>query len=394
MPGHDAVPDVWAGRARELSDYTGYVRARRVNGVFERGRAVLGQPGIGKSVLVNRIAREASELGDIVLPPVRLHRGADPLAGVAAALVAAAESQDLAGRVSKAAMEVLRTIASLRIGDAAVAINAPAAESAPRAITTALTDLAGAARARGSVVLVRLDEVQNATADPVTLSSLLIALGDASAATVTDRDFAGNAHDHHLPVVVYLTGLLDFVDSVEGDPMQRAGATFGRRFAKTYLDWLADDEVRDALVPFTTSGWPTNDHRVTATADAIDALIEATAGDPFVFQLLGAAAWNARPDHSVINAADVAAAEATCAEEIEDHVARMLDPLPDLERAAFEVLVGLDPANRSTKAVADELGKTSSQLGPTMRRLERRRLVRREGRRTHVAARLVERHLP
>jgi nucleoside-triphosphatase THEP1 len=31
--------------------------------VYERGRAVLGEPGIGKSVLVNRIARMAETDG-------------------------------------------------------------------------------------------------------------------------------------------------------------------------------------------------------------------------------------------------------------------------------------------------------------------------------------------
>ena len=393
VPGHDAVPEVWAGRHAELADFRGYLRPRRVAGEFERGRAVLGQPGIGKSVLVNRIAEEAQAMGDIVMPPVRVHRGADPLVAVADALVRAVDDHQLAARVTRQAMEALRMIAPLRIGDAGLALNAPARQSAPRAITAALVDLGTIARREDRAVLVRLDEVQNVAEDPVALSALLIALGDAASATVTERDVAGNAHDRHLPVMVYLTGLLDLLDAAEGDALARAGVTFGRRFAKSSLDWLTDDEVRHALVVFTGEGWRTAEDRVTATAGAIDRLVAAAAGDPFVFQLVGAAAWNASPTHPVITSADVDEAVAACREEVEDHVQRILEPLPPLERDAFEALVALDPGLRSTKAVADELGRTSTSLGPTMRRLERRRLIRRDGRRTHVTARLAERHL-
>jgi MoxR-like ATPase len=47
------------------------VAPRRLAGIYERGRIVLGEPGIGKSVLVDRLAAEAQAGGHWVLPGVR-----------------------------------------------------------------------------------------------------------------------------------------------------------------------------------------------------------------------------------------------------------------------------------------------------------------------------------
>ena len=55
-PGSGAVPPIWVGRDDELADITSRLVPRRRAGLFERGRTYLGDPGLGKSVLVNRIA--------------------------------------------------------------------------------------------------------------------------------------------------------------------------------------------------------------------------------------------------------------------------------------------------------------------------------------------------
>jgi ABC-type transporter Mla maintaining outer membrane lipid asymmetry ATPase subunit MlaF len=46
--------------------------------VYERGRVILGDQGIGKSVLVRRIAAEAAGLVDLVVPTVRVSRRSNP----------------------------------------------------------------------------------------------------------------------------------------------------------------------------------------------------------------------------------------------------------------------------------------------------------------------------
>jgi MoxR-like ATPase len=66
QPGSDVVPAVWAGRVRQMSDWRDVLRPRLDAGLFERGRTILGEPGLGKSTLVRRIAAEAEERGDWV----------------------------------------------------------------------------------------------------------------------------------------------------------------------------------------------------------------------------------------------------------------------------------------------------------------------------------------
>ena len=71
-PGSDTVPEGWAGRTSHLSDWRDVLRPRRAAGLHERGRTILGEAGSGKSSLVRRIAREASQSGDWTTPQLRI----------------------------------------------------------------------------------------------------------------------------------------------------------------------------------------------------------------------------------------------------------------------------------------------------------------------------------
>src|SRR5699024_6505408 len=96
-PGAAAGRQVWAGRTAQLSDWRDALRPRRLAGIHDRGRTVLGEAGLGKSSLVRRIAGDASRRGDWVTPQLRIPSGADPLKRVASALMDLAEQ---AGRPS------------------------------------------------------------------------------------------------------------------------------------------------------------------------------------------------------------------------------------------------------------------------------------------------------
>ena len=95
-PGSDTVPQVWAGRTAQLSDWHDILRPRRLAGIPERGRTILGEAGTGKSSLVRRIADEAAAAGDWVTPQLRIPSGADPIKRVAAALLDLADTAGLA----------------------------------------------------------------------------------------------------------------------------------------------------------------------------------------------------------------------------------------------------------------------------------------------------------
>lgn len=389
VPGSDHVPAVWAGRTTEIADWRDVLRPRRAAGEYERGRAVLGEPGIGKSVLVARILGDTAATGGIVVPTVRIPRGSDALALLAAALEETVQREQLGEAIAARAAGLLDRISAIT---AVVKVDLTTARppNPHLHVTRLLVELGRLARERSCVVVVHLDEVQNAT-DRDVLSQTLVAVGDALRHTDEMRDAAGNPHERVLPLLVYLTGLPEFTDRATSV----AGATFARRFKPVLLKHLTDTEIRLALAPFTNGGWPILTERgpsaVVMTAEAVEALVRACSGDPFLFQLAGKAAWDASTS-DVIDVEDMRAGWATVAREARSHVERSIERLPSLERALVEVLASLDPDDRTLSRAANAIGRRPTELATSARRLEDRGIIER-GKPYTFAARTVEAHL-
>jgi len=210
--------------------------------------------------------------------------------------------------------------------------------------------------------------VQNS--QPQVLSQMLVSLGDALAHTHRVTDAAGTPHEVALPLAVYLTALPEFHDLATAE----AGATFGRRFAPMMLGPIDDAELRQALHPFTTQGWPVagsdgTDH-VVAEAEAIDLLLDKVLGDPFLFQLAGQRAWEAGHSH-VITVRDIQQGWHAATPEARRHVSRMLDRVPQREQAVLEAMASLPPDSRTANQIAHAMGHdTSARIGSATRRLE------------------------
>lgn len=385
-PGHDVVPAVWAGRNRELDDWAHIVRPRRLAGQYERGRALLGEPGIGKSALAAKIAQHATHHGDIVTPPVRIARGADPLALLAASLATTLEAHAPGRATGDRALDLLARVRSI----AGIQIDAAPTDRTPHlTLRDTLIDLARHAADNDQVVLVRIDEAQNVT-DPDRLSQLLTALADALSHTDIAHDAAGTPHDRYLPLAIYLSGLPEFRD----DATAAAGATFMRRFQPFHLRELDDSDLRLSLAPFTSpTGWALDDGRgVAMTADAIDELLALALGDPFLFQLLGAAAWSAAPNEQTITADHVRAGFATDRDEALAHVERLLERVPARERDVLDAMAALPPDRRTLTEIARHLDRAPTQLGSAARRLDQRGLIVRD-KPYRFSARTIERFL-
>lgn len=386
-PGSDHIPQVWAGRAAELADWRDVLRPRRAAGEYERGRAILGEPGIGKSVLVARLAASAAELGDLVVPTVRVPRGADVLALLTQAIAEAVQHDRAGEALAARAATLLDRVRSVK-AVVEVGLAPPEPVVNPHVeLSRLLVEVGMLAREQGRAAVVHLDEVQNVT-DRDALSQLLVALGDALRATERLRDAAGNSHDKVLPLLVHLTGLPDFGDRATS----AAGATFARRFKPVLLTALADDEVRLALAPFTGRGWPVlatdGPGVVVMTDEAIDAVVAVCLGDPFLLQLAGKAAWDAG-DGPTISAKEVRRGWASVRREALSHVERAVERLPGLERALLEALVILDPDDRTLTSAAQRLGRQPPELATTARRLEERGIIER-GRPYRFVARSME----
>ena len=379
VPGSGLVPRVWAGREAELADAEA-AGVRRLAGVYDRGRAVLGEFGLGKSVLVNRVAQRFAGEGHWVAPSVRIPVGADPVTLLAIALrgVAAEHGLDAAiGRVASGLLERVAAFTLPVVGGGAVLRRPPDDALGYQDVLRLLEQVARLARAERRLLVVRVDEVQNITSSSA-LSRLLTVLGDGLEASDTERDAAGTDHERLLPLLVFLSGLPDFRDRVG-----RAGATFARRFKIHELEHLEEAELRGALIPFVTEGWPVlaadGMRRVHMDDGAVDLIVRACLGDPFLFQLAGEAAWNAG-DGPVILEEDAARGWRLVRREVVRYVESRLGGLSDLQLAYLRTAAQIPEHERTGAAVAAGMGRPgSAALASTAQALDRTHgLLRRE----------------
>lgn len=372
-PGSDNVPDVWAGRATQLSDWHDIVRPRRLAGLPERGRTILGEAGLGKSTLVRRIARDAAAAGDWVTPQLRIPSGADPLKLVAAAILKLADKAGLAASREQKIKDALNRVQAVAASGISLTLRQQEGPEPYTAMTELLVEVGRAAIRQGDImVLIHVDEIQNVT-DENALSQLLIALGDALVHEEEITLPGGFKTTRSLPITVYLTGLPDFADLAGA----RTGATFARRFQTTTLSALGEDDLAAALQPFIIDGWPAPDPSSTAGVSRIRmekgaaaAVIDICCGEPFLFQLAGERAWYAGTGDLITRDQVLAGWEAAHAEAV-THVERILDRLPVREREFIQAMAELPANERKLTRIAQEMGLAkATDAGPTSQRLD------------------------
>jgi len=369
------------------------VRPRRISGLPERGRTILGEAGLGKSSLVGRIAGQAEREGDWVTPQLRIPSGTDPLKAVATAALKLADRAGLATAREHRIGILLDRVRAIAASGVSLTIDKREGPEPYSALTDLLVEIGRAAIVARVAVLVHVDEIQNIS-DANVLSQLLISLGDVITHEVRLTAPGRAEIVSALPIAVYLTGLPDFADMASA----RRGATFARRFATTTLGPLADDDLAVALRSWVTDGWEVPDDeggvaRIWMTPDAASKIIDVCRGEPFLFQLAGERAWYAG-DSDVISEADVVAGWTTARTEAVAHVERILDRLPPRERQLLEGMASLGPPERTLTNIAKQLGiDDGAKLGPIAQRLDTVRGIIDRGRPYAFRHRAVEAYL-
>lgn len=390
QPGSDVVPEIWAGRTKQLSDWRDVLRPRLIAGLFERGRTVLGEPGLGKSSLVRRIAADAERNGDWATRQIRLPLAADPLKRIATETLKLADKAGLSAARETRIAELLGRVQSVAAGGVSLALRETAGQEPHAALTDLLVEIGRAAIDRGNVVLIHVDEIQNIT-DKKALSQVLIALGDAITHSVEVAVPGGAVIERSLPIAVYLTGLPEFDQSSDA----RMGATFTRRFMTTTLEPLDDDDLRSALRRFVTTGWDVADdnggiREIYMEPNAAEAIVDLCRGEPFLFQLAGERAWYAGTG-DVITHREVLEGWREAQPEATSHVERILNRLPDREREFVTAMANLSPQDRSLTSIAAEGGfARATDAGPASQRLDRVRGIITRGKRYRFRHRAVE----
>ena len=399
-PGSDSVPEVWAGRTEQLSDWRDVVRPRRIAGLPERGRTILGEAGLGKSTLVRRIARDAAATGDWVTQQLRIPSGADPLKIVATAILKLADQAGLSTSREKSITDALSRVETVAASGISLSLRQQTGPEPYTVLTALLVEVGRAAIARGDrMVLIHIDEVQNITNEHA-LSQLLIALGDALVHEEEITAPGGVRVLRSLPLAVYLTGLPDFADMAGA----RTGATFARRFKTTLLTAIADDDLVSALQPFIIEGWPVFDEASTADdlggitrihmePAAVTTIVELCCGEPFLFQLAGEQAWYAGSGDLVTRAQVLTGWKAARAEAA-THVERILDRLPKRERDFVQAMSERPAHERTLTRIAHDMGLTkATDAGPTSQRLDSVRGIIERGKPYTFRHRAVEAYL-
>ncbi len=393
-PGSDTVPPVWAGRTEQLSDWRDVVRPRRLAGLPERGRTILGEAGLGKSTLVRRIAEEAARAGDWVTPQLRIPAGADPLKLVAEAMLKLAAVAGLSSSREKRIGDAIARVQTVAVAGVSLTLRGADGPEPYSALTELLIEVGLAAMVQGqTMALIHIDEVQNAT-DEKALSQLLIALGDALTHEVSVEVPGGARVSRSLPIAVYLTGLPDFEDMAGA----RKGATFARRFKTTTLAAIDDEDLAEALQEFVLEGWEVRDGdgaagRVWMEPEAAALIVNLCRGEPFLFQLAGEQAWYAGTGRS-ITADEVRRGWRGAQREASAHVERILERLPQREHQFLQAMAELPAGERTLTRIAEKMGFSKvTDAGPTSQRLDTVRGIIDRGRPYTFRHRAVEAYL-
>lgn len=133
----------------QLSDWRDILRPRLEAGLFERGRTILGEPGLGKSSLVRRIANEAARRGDWVTPQIRIAVGSDPIKRLAGELLVIADTAGMSTGREARVTRLLQRVESIAINGVSFALSPSEGQEPHSALTDRLVEIGLVAIGRG-----------------------------------------------------------------------------------------------------------------------------------------------------------------------------------------------------------------------------------------------------
>jgi hypothetical protein len=343
-PGMATPPPLLAGRDELLAEFETLLD-RAVGGYPIEVPLLLGERGVGKTVLLNAWVRRARERG---WAAHRFQAEPDrPLEAKMAAEVPAMVASFRRGKSKRGAGQISAE-AELNLGVGRVAVTRTSGEGrAPLTIEDSARALAAAARQSRAGVVVLFDELHDATVED------LRRLGNLFQFVASEE----------LPIVVGGAGLLSLREYAPAV----GASTFTERARWVEIHNLSQQDTELAFVePFRIGGRQVD-------WDAAAKVFELTHGYPYVLQLLGSAIWDVDVD-SHVTVADVDEGWRAAARRLgAGQYAQRWNRLTSLQRLYLGAAALIESETRSplieTRAIAERLERSSASLDKVRRAL-------------------------
>lgn len=355
-PGAGTPPPELAGRDEILSNAE--IALHRVkNGRPARGQLMLGLRGVGKTVLLNRIAVQAEELGcsTIVLEAPEGKRLAENLVPPLRSLLSRLSRSERARAKATRALSLLRSFAAtfrIYVADVEFGV-APATGEADSGILEndlleVFLALGQAARAEDEPVALLIDEVQYLRIDD--LSALISSMHKIA--------------QQNLPIILFGAGL----------PQLAALAGEAKSYAERLFEYpevgaLSREAAREAIrVPIEREG--------AAIADeALERIVETTRGYPYFLQEWGSHSWDCAPE-SPIGVQDVRRATVSALSCLDKSFFRVrFDRLTPREKDYMLAMAELGPGPHRSGEIAQKLRLDVRSAGPLRDKLIKKGMI-------------------
>ncbi len=346
-PGAGNPPPELAGRD-EIVERAAVALDRIRAGRASRSFILYGLRGVGKTVLLNRIRKDAEQRG-IITVSIEAPEGRS-LPGLLVPSLRAALLRLSRGRAVKARIdEALRALGSfasalkIKYQDIEASIDLEpergVADSGDLEIDLSdlLTTVAAAAKEHETSVVLAIDELQYVPEEQ--LAALISALHRVS--------------QEQLPCTMIAAGLPQVLGQ-----MGRAKSYAERLFEFVSIGPLSEESARDALCK------PAEREGVSFTRDAIHEIFRQTKGYPYFIQEWGKHSWDAA-DASPIAKEDAIRATTLALAELDASFFRVrFDRLTPSEKRYMSAMAELGPGAHRSGDIADKLGKRVTAVAP------------------------------
>ena len=352
-PNAGATPPVLAGREHELEAFEILLERLSV-GLTEQSLIVVGLRGVGKTVLLGEFRKRALDqrwrVVDVEIAKWDDEQLRRQLAREIRAALHKIGARGSWTRAVKRAVGVLKAFTvgidpegRLTVGLEGDLMSGYADSGAIDAdIADLLVSVGEAARDQDTGIALLLDELHFLSRPQ--LEALILAVHK----TV----------QRALPVTVAAAGLPHIHELVG-----KAKTYAERLFKFSTIGRLNDDEARHALRE------PADERGVDFTDDALNVAIDFSEGYPYFLQEFGQAAWSLAKANR-ITGKDAEQAMIIVEEKLDSGFFKVrLDRTTELQKAYLRAMAELGPEPQIAARVADQLGRTSQQCGPTRKQL-------------------------